>query len=140
MGNLPPLKFRSGYATDRSATWRVFPRHRVDGILPGDSACCRQECTGIMMMLILHLQLQQHHSLSRYVTVDSLQRTSLTISRMLHPRQLRFGYNMRFEMAQWRSGKVLDLRSWVQFSLKQSYVTTLGKLFTPMCLCNRAVW
>ena len=39
-------------------------------------------------------------------------------------------------------GKQLGLainRSWVQFPLGQSYVTTLGKLFTPMCLCHKAV-
>jgi len=45
-------------------------------------------------------------------------------------------------VSQWRSGVAVRLaisRSWVQFPPGQSCVTTLGKLFTPMCLCHQAV-
>jgi len=45
-------------------------------------------------------------------------------------------------MAQWCNGKAFGLaisRSQVQILLRQRCVTTLGKLFTPMCLCHQAV-
>ena len=48
-------------------------------------------------------------------------------------------------VARWRGGPTgiaLDLRSigrGFKFYLGQCCVTTLGKLFTPMCLCHQAV-
>ena len=46
------------------------------------------------------------------------------------------------QVARWCNGKAFGLaisRSQVQILPKQRCVTTLGKLFTPMCLCHQAV-
>ena len=42
-------------------------------------------------------------------------------------------------VAQWENVGLVISRSWVRFSPGQSCVTTLGKLFTPVCLCHQAV-
>jgi len=45
-------------------------------------------------------------------------------------------------VAQWHSRKAIGLainRSWVQFPLGQSCVTTFRKLFAFMCVCHKAV-
>jgi len=46
------------------------------------------------------------------------------------------------DVARWCNGKAFGLaisRSQVQILQRQRCVTTLGKLFTPMCLCHQAV-
>jgi len=46
------------------------------------------------------------------------------------------------KVARWCNGKTFGLaisRSQVQILPRQRCVTTLGKLFTPMCLCYQAV-
>ena len=45
-------------------------------------------------------------------------------------------------VAQWRSGRALDLRSlgcWLDSHWGQGCAATLGKLFTLVCLCHQAV-
>ena len=47
-----------------------------------------------------------------------------------------------FGVARWLSGRASDLRSssrWFEARPRRCCVTTLGKLFTPYCLCHQAV-
>ena len=56
-----------------------------------------------------------------------------------------YNYGPSHYLPRWRggaTGRALDLRSTgrgFKSCSGQSYVTTLGKLFTPMCLCHQAV-
>jgi len=54
-----------------------------------------------------------------------------------------FTLHIKYIMRHSVTGKALDLRSvghgFKSYSV-QCCITTLGKLFTPMCLCHQAVW
>jgi len=43
-------------------------------------------------------------------------------------------------LVQWQGIGLAINRSWVQFPGEQSCVTTLGKLFSHVCLCHQAVF
>jgi len=102
---------------------RVFIAHKCigDGVnmvwtccATADSAnsycCCNKTHIGPTLML-------------QHVTITL--RASLTNTEMKHT---------------WHSGIALVInRVWVQYPPGQSCITTLGKLFTPMCLCHQVV-
>ena len=77
-------------------------------------------------------------------TLTTLRATSISIGRIACMRCGRYFMTSEYS-ARWRggaTGRTLDLRSTgrgFKSLSEQSCVTTLGKLFTPMCLCHQAV-